>query len=214
MSKIKVKYCGLTTLDDVQSASEAQVDAIGLVFVEKSPRYIKPENAVDLSRAAKLSGIKVVALFADHPVSMVKRVIAAIEPDVLQFHGNESVEYCEQFKMAYWKAVPMLETCDYQTFINQYPNAQAFLLDAYGGNQTGGSGQSFNWFQFPQAISSKLILAGGIHIDNVVAAVAATGAQFIDTSSGIESKPGVKSKAKMLALMTKIKTINSSKNNK
>ncbi|VAW44264.1 Phosphoribosylanthranilate isomerase [hydrothermal vent metagenome] len=204
---LKVKYCGLKTLDDVESAAEAQVDAIGLVFVENSPRYISPEDAIDLAAAAKHSGLLVVALFANHQAASVACVIQTIEPDVLQFHGNETVEFCEQFEHRYWKAIPMLETQNYQAYMAQYPKAEAFLLDAFGGQQAGGSGRSFKWFQFPEKLLPKLILAGGIHAENVTAAIAATGAQFIDTSSGIESTPGVKSKTKMLALVARVRTI-------
>ncbi len=208
MNKIKVKYCGLKTLDDVESAAAAQVDAIGLVFVENSPRYISPEDAIDLAAAAKQADLLVVALFANHQAASVASVIQTIEPDVLQFHGNETAEFCEQFEHRYWKAIPMLETQNYRAYMAQYPKAEAFLLDAFGGQQSGGSGRSFEWFQFPEKLISKLILAGGIHAENVTAATAATGAQFIDTSSGIESAPGVKSKTKMMALVDQIKAIN------
>ncbi len=107
MNKIKVKYCGLKTLDDVESAAAAQVDAIGLVFVENSPRYISPEDAIDLAAAAKQADLLVVALFANHQAASVASVIQTIEPDVLQFHGNETAEFCEQFEHRYWKAIPI-----------------------------------------------------------------------------------------------------------
>jgi len=213
MNEISVKFCGLKTLDDVAAATEAQVDAIGLVFVKKSPRYISPEDAIELSIAAKQAGIVLVALFANNQTSTVEHVIQLIAPDVLQFHGNETAAFCEQFGRTYWKAVPMLEDLDYQTYMDRYPTAQAFLLDAFGGRHTGGSGRSFKWFQLPKNKTPKLILAGGIKAENVAAAIAATGAQFIDTSSGIESIPGVKSKTKMLALMAQIKAINLNQEN-
>ncbi len=205
MNKISVKFCGLKTLAEVDAAIAAQVDAIGLVFVEKSPRFITPEQALPLAASAKQSGVKVVALFADHPVEVVEQVIQVIEPDILQFHGAESGAFCEQFNRAYWKAVPMLAVSDYVSYMINYPKAEAFLLDAFGGKTTGGSGQAFKWFKLPDEWLSKLILAGGINADNVALALTATGAQFIDTSSGIESVPGVKSTTKMMALMAQIK---------
>ena len=213
MNKVKVKYCGLKTPEDIESAKQAQVDAVGFVFVEKSPRYIAPEKASELSITAKLAGIKVVALFADHEAEFVQHIIKEVKPDILQFHGSETAAFCEQFEQVYWKAIPMLEVTDYQSYMDQYPKAQAFLLDAFGKKQSGGSGQPFKWFQFSTEVKQKMILAGGIHSGNVVTAVAATGTQFIDTSSGIESVPGVKSKSKMLALMEKINAINLSQNN-
>jgi phosphoribosylanthranilate isomerase len=213
MNNIKVKYCGLTTLDDVVAAAEAKVDAIGLVFVKKSPRYINPDVAIEISKVAKQFGLSVVALFADHQIAEIEQIIRFIDPDILQFHGNETAEFCEQFNRKYWKAIPMLETNNIKSFLAQYQHAEAFLLDAYGGSQTGGSGESFKWFQFPEELISKLILAGGINADNVTSAISITGARFIDTSSGIEASPGVKSKAKMLALMERIEVINTNLNN-
>ena len=104
----------------------------------------------------------------------------------------------------------MLETEDYEAYMEQYKTAEAFILDAFGGHQTGGSGEVFTWFKFPAKYMTKLILAGGIHIGNVVNAITATGTQFIDTSSGIESETGVKSKTKMLDLMAKINAFSQS----
>ncbi len=210
MNKIKVKYCGLKRLEDVYAAIEAKVDAIGLVFVKKSPRYVSIETAKKLTKVAKDAGVSVVALFADQSKPEVEQVIQSIRPDVLQFHGNESAAYCEQFGQAYWKAIPMLVTEDYEVYMGKYLTAEAFILDSFGGCQTGGSGQVFNWFKFPERLVPKLILAGGIHIDNVINAISETGTQFIDTSSGIESEPGVKSKVKMLDLMVKIRVFSES----
>ena len=210
MNVVKVKYCGLKTTADIQNAIEAQVDAIGLVLVKKSPRFISLDDAKKLADMAKQGGLKVVALFADNSDDEVIKAIESFQPDVLQFHGTESVQFCEQFNTPYWKAIPMLATDDYVGYINKYPSAEAFLLDAFGGQQSGGSGQSFNWFEFPQNLKSRLILAGGINEDNVIEALKATGACYIDTSSGIETSLGIKSKKKMLALMNLIKAINKS----
>ena len=209
MNKIRVKYCGLKTLDDVKSAIEAQVDAIGLVFVEKSPRYISAEDAVELAAVARQAGVLVVALFANQQATVIQQVMQSIKPDVLQFHGDESAEFCQQFKHIYWKAIPMLTVDNYRLYMDQYPNAAAFLLDAFGGQQSGGSGDTFNWFQLPAEITAKLILAGGINVNNVAEAISKTGVRYIDTSSGIESAPGVKSKQKMLAMMAQIQAIES-----
>lgn len=213
MTKIKIKYCGLRTIEDVETAIEAQADSIGLVLVKKSPRCITPDEAMPLAKYAQSAGLVVVALFADNSADEVNHAIESFQPDVLQFHGSESAAFCEQFNWVYWKAVPMLAVEDYQVYMAQYPNATAFLLDAFGGQKTGGSGTSFHWFQFPELLKPKLILAGGIDVLNVADALMCTGAQYIDTSSGIESSPGVKSKTKMLALKKRVDAINSTNQN-
>jgi phosphoribosylanthranilate isomerase len=205
---IKIKYCGLMTPADVNQAIEAGVDAIGVVFVTKSPRYVEPEVAKRLISMAKEAGVLTVALFADQSSSEVIQIIDKCQPDILQFHGAESAEFCEQFNLKYWKAIPMLDMVDCLSYMDQFPTADAFLLDAYGTKQSGGSGKSFEWFKFPDACKEKMILAGGIDIENVELAISVTGAQYIDTSSGIEQARGVKSQIKMKALAKKIKHLN------
>ncbi len=204
---IKIKYCGLKTSDDVKHAAEAGVDAVGFVFVEKSKRYIEPEKAKQLIGQAKQKGLLTVALFANQNANTIKHIIELTLPEVLQFHGNETPAFCEQFSWPYWKAVPMLSAIDYKNYIAMYPSADYFLLDAFGEQQSGGSGESFQWFEFSDSLKSKLILAGGINEQNVEQAIKATGAEFIDTSSGIEDIPGVKSKQKMIQLAAKIKSL-------
>lgn len=204
---IKIKYCGLKTRDDVKAAHAANVTAVGFVFVEKSKRFIQPEHAKELMKLAQNYGLQTVALFADQDVKTVNHVIELTNPDILQFHGLESANYCQQFNKPYWKAVPMLSDIDYQEYIESHPDAVAFLLDAFGKQQLGGSGIQFEWFKFPESLKSQLILAGGINIHNIEQALDVTGAQYIDTSSGIEAAPGVKSKELMLLLAEKINSI-------
>ncbi len=213
MNNIKVKFCGLKTLEDVHAAAAATADAVGFVFVEKSVRYITVDAAKPLMAAARQADMLTVALFADHDADYVQHIIAESAPDILQFHGHESAEFCEQFELPYWKAVPMLACTDYLAYMAQHPKAKAYLLDAFGPNQPGGSGEVFNWFEFPAAYESRLILAGGLQAENVHVALTATGAQFVDVSSGIESSPGVKSKDKMMAFIKSIKTSKDNPNN-
>ena len=196
------------TAADVNQAIKVGVDAIGLVFVTKSPRYVEPEMAKTLISMAKEAGVLTVALFANQNSSEVVQIIAKCQPDILQFHGAETTAFCEQFKLKYWKAIPMLDVEDYVSYMHLFPSADAFLLDAFGTKQAGGSGKSFEWFKFPDAYKEKMILAGGIDIENVERAISATGTQYIDTSSGIEQARGVKSQFKMKALAQKIKRLN------
>jgi len=201
----RIKYCGLKTEQDVLAAAESQVWAVGFVFVKQSKRYIEPQHAVALTALAKSRGLLTVALFADQHVEEVRGIQQLIKPDVLQFHGRETVAYCEQFGQSYWKAIPMLETADWQRYAQRYASADAWLLDAFGKQQSGGSGRPFEWFVIPEQLRDKVILAGGIDAGNVAEAMAQTGSQFIDTSSGIESTPGVKSKEKMLAMAARVR---------
>ncbi|TDR22494.1 phosphoribosylanthranilate isomerase [Marinicella litoralis] len=209
----KIKYCGLTTEDDVKHAIEAGVDAVGFVFVPSSPRRVSVEVATNLISMAKASGLTTVALFANQDADKVNLTIGQTKADVLQFHGEESAEYCEQFMLPYWKAIPMLSNASYTEYMASHPNAAAYLLDAFDTQQSGGSGKSFNWFEFPIDLKQKMILAGGLNEQNIAAALAATGSQYVDTSSGIESSPGVKSKAKMLSFANTISAIDHNNKN-
>ncbi len=213
MQRVKVKFCGLRSLADVAAAAAVRADAVGFVFVSKSPRYVTVAEAKPLAAVAAAAGMQTVALFANQPADLVSEVVTALAPDVLQFHADEPAAFCEQFGLPYWKAIPMLATTDYAAYMRQHPAAAAYLLDAFGTGQSGGSGQVFEWFEFPQEHRSKLILAGGLQVENIDAAITATGAQFVDTSSGIESSPGVKSKAKMQAFMAAIAAGNCHDNN-
>ncbi len=213
MSNTRVKFCGLRTPSDVDAAIGCGVDAVGFVFVPQSPRYITIQDAIPLVQSAQQAGVTAVALFANQEASFIADVVNKIKPDVIQFHGDEEAEFCQQFNRPYWKAVPMLTVNDYSAYVNQHPSAAAYLLDAYGRKQSGGSGRSFEWFKIPEVLRDSMILAGGIHAENVRLALQITAAKYIDTSSGIEASPGVKSRSKMKALMDEVKSFDDEKNN-
>lgn len=202
--KIKIKFCGLKQAEHISLAKQLGVNAVGLVFVPKSPRFIRLEQAIKLSRVAR-HPMQLVALFANQDRDLIEQVIEQVKPDVLQFHGTETVAFCEQFAMPYWKAMPMLDlSSDWQSAALAYRNASAFLLDAFGQGQGGGSGNRFNWFKFPQNFPKQLILAGGISRQNLSQAIKQTTCNYIDLSSGIESHRGVKSPQLMRQFMETI----------
>ncbi|WP_179952031.1 phosphoribosylanthranilate isomerase [Marinicella rhabdoformis] len=194
---IKIKYCGLKQKEEVELASKLGIDAIGLVFVSKSPRYVTIEEGEKLSlhlrnfSASKKP--KVVALFVNPTAEYVAEVLARVKPDVLQFHGQETPEFCRQFNHTYWKAIAMLDNQPWVQSVNCYHDAEYCLLDSYQSGQLGGSGEAFDWFNFPVELRHRLILAGGLNIENINQAINQTQTQYLDVSSGIESSRGVKS---------------------
>ena len=196
MSRIYSKFCGITRSEDAQAAIDSGCDAIGLVLVPKSPRYVSLDAAKVLADSVR-GEVQIVALFANHGQEAVAEAIELIKPDILQFHGHETVSFCEQWRMPYWKAVPMQDSQEIDAYLQQYASAAAWLLDNYGTNKSGGSGETFEWFSFPEAYRDRLILAGGLTPENVSDAIRQTGALSVDVSSGIEAAPGIKSAAKM-----------------
>lgn len=194
---IKIKYCGLRHEAEIELACQLGIDAIGLVFVEKSPRHVSLERAEILSQHLKQSNAQhkplLVALFVNPDVAFVQQVIEQVQPDVLQFHGQETPEFCQQFNQKYWKAIAMLDGLPWQQQVREHHAAEYCLLDAYQTGQLGGSGDAFEWFEFPNNLKERLILAGGLNVDNIKNAMSQTQTQYLDVSSGIESSRGVKS---------------------
>ena len=205
---MKVKFCGIQAPRDVALAAALGCQAVGFVMVPGSRREVSLEQAQALTEHTRHFDLQSVILLADATADQTRQVITQCRPDILQFHGQESPAYCRQFNYPYWKAVPMLAVSDWRQYIASYEQAHGFVLDTYGGHQSGGSGQSFQWFRFPSDVRHQLILAGGLHANNVAEAVTVTGTEFIDVSSGIEATAGVKSHALMKQFMQAINTKN------
>jgi len=202
---MKVKYCGLQKCNDVTYAAKLGCDAVGFVMVPGSRREVTMQQAQILTEHTRQFDMVSVILLANATATRVSDVIRHCQPDIIQFHGQESPEFCQQFSYPYWKAVPMLTVNDWRQYIKPYEAAEHFVLDTYGGSHSGGSGQSFKWFKLPLEARNRLILAGGLNIQNVTRAVTETGAEFIDVSSGIEETAGVKSHTLMKQFMQTIK---------
>lgn len=198
---MQVKFCGLQNKLDVALAASLQCDAVGFVMVPDSRRAVGLELARELTQFTRQFDLTSVILVADADSYTVDQIVNQCQPDIIQFHGNESATFCQQFEVPYWKAVPMLTVQDWPRYIESYHLAQRFVLDTYGNGKSGGSGRSFSWFRFPPEYIPRLILAGGLTVDNLAEAVSVTGAEFIDVSSGIEKTPGVKSQTLMQQFM-------------
>lgn len=204
---MKVKFCGLRTAADVEQSARLACDAVGFVFVPESRRYVTIEQANPLVNLARQLGLVTVALVANSKAEQIEEIIRCCQPDVIQFHGAESVEFCTQFQYRYWKAIPMLNDIDWRAVVRTHKEAEMFLLDAYSDHKSGGSGTAFKWFRFPEPFNQKMILAGGLNTENLSQAIDETATQYIDISSGIEVEPGVKSHAKMQQIMQIITSI-------
>ncbi len=200
-----IKICGVRDGEVVDACLQANVDAIGLVFVPGSPRAIDVATAIELSRQIK-GRLRTVALFANSSVDCVSEVLERVRPDVLQFHGHEAAAYCAQWRWPHWKAVPMRDVVDPLAYMDDYPLAEAFIVDQYGRHHQGGSGRAFDWFAFPESHRARMILAGGLTPANVLLAMTRTGAEYVDVSSGVETAPGVKSVPLIEQFVTQVRS--------
>lgn len=197
----KVKICGITNPADAQVAVEAGADAIGFIFYEKSPRFVALRQAAEISRQIQ-PYIMRVGVFVNPQADMVLRAIGECGLTMLQFHGDESPEFCTQFGLMNMKAfrVHGPET------LEQIPKykTDAYLLDAYSSTTLGGTGEKFNWDLAIEAqkFGKPIFLAGGLTPANVADAIHKVHPFGVDVSSGVESAPGKKDHAKVKAFIT------------
>lgn len=205
-SRTRIKFCGLTRVEDVQFAQALGVDAVGCIFAPRSPRRIDLAQALQLraglSRAQRRP--QIVALVVDADASLLSALRNELRPDLIQFHGSESGEFCEGHGDAYLRAVPMRNMTHLDAWLADYPNASGFVFDSHAPGGSGGSGQIFDWNALPED-RSKVWLAGGLTADNVAHAVATVRPFAVDVSSGIESAPGIKCVEKMQAFVKEVR---------
>lgn len=195
MNRVRIKMCGMTRADDAAAAAALGVDAIGLIFAPQSPRRLLLQQARDIS-AAVPPMVARVALFMDQPADQVRAVVDALQPELLQFHGREADSWCRQFGRPWLKAIAMAG--DKACGLADYPHAAGLLLDGHAPGEAGGSGRSFDWSRVPVAARQPLILAGGLHAGNVAEAIRLARPYAVDVSSGVESAPGIKDRARMV----------------
>lgn len=203
---IRCKICGMTKEEDVLLAADLGVDAIGLIFFAGSKR------CVDITQAQRILAktppfVSVVGLFVNPTKAEVEQVLSQIPLHILQFHGDESPEFCQQFNRAYIKAVRVQSSKDIISAAQNHTHAQALLFDAAVAGEYGGTGQTFDWQLLPQQLSMPWILSGGLTPSNLKMALAQTGAQAVDVSSGVEISAGIKDHEKMRLFLDNLKNI-------
>ena len=213
MMRTRVKICGITRTDDVELAVDAGVDALGLVFYDKSPRFITNQQAIEISQAIP-SFVSCVALFKDADELQIEAVLNTVNIDLIQFHGSEPVEFCEKFSRPYIKALGMKgANCDVNYLIEKaekYHTAKALLLDSHAPGEAGGTGEIFDWSMLTSNASSNkvikqpIILAGGLTSGNVKSAIEIARPYAVDISSGVERSPGTKDKTKISDFMQQV----------
>jgi phosphoribosylanthranilate isomerase len=203
MTRTRVKICGITRAEDGVIAAKYGVDAIGLVFYEKSPRAVNIEQAQTIIQSLP-AFVTVVGLFVNAEVDMVNNILAKVPLDLLQFHGEESPEYCSNFNKPYMKALRMRPNIELKTLIDKYQTAKGILLDSYVQGVKGGTGSVFDWQQVPANLSKPIIVAGGLTADNVNAAIKALNPYAVDVSGGVESAKGIKDSGKIAEFMQAI----------
>ena len=195
-----VKICGLTRVDDAVAAARLGAHAVGVVLYPESPRFVSNESARLIVQALP-PFVTPVALMVNPSAQQVKTVIDQVRPALLQFHGDESPEFCGGFSLPYIKALRVRPETDLLQYGRDYAAAKGLLLDAFVEGARGGTGASFDWGLIPLEFPLPLILAGGLNPLNVTEAIRRVRPWAVDVSSGVEAGKGIKDVAKMAAFI-------------
>nr|WP_297458265.1 phosphoribosylanthranilate isomerase [uncultured Halomonas sp.] len=201
MNRTRIKICGLTREEDIDSAVAAGADALGFVLWPGSGR------ALDAGRLAQLAArvpafVTRVGLFVDQDPAFVRRCEAYL--DLIQYHGDESPATCAQASRPWIKALRMRDGLDLQAAANDYREARALLLDAYKPGVPGGTGETFDWSRIPANLAKPVILAGGLDPANVGGAIRSVRPFAVDVSGGVERAKGIKDPDKIRAFIQQV----------
>ncbi len=194
---VKVKICGISNLDDALASTDAGCDALGFVFYKKSPRYIAPEEAKDIIKGLPDRLIKI-GVFVNEREKEIRRIAGMCGLDMLQFHGDESPEFCRRFKdYKVIKAFKIKDKIDLKNMLKY--NSFAYLFDTFAEKKAGGTGKKFNWkiILHVGGLKRPIFLSGGLSAHNVRRAVECVRPDWVDVCSSVEKRPGKKDHKKV-----------------
>lgn len=210
MIRVRVKFCGITSIDDAEKAISVGADALGFVFFKESPRYIVPKDAEKIIKSTP-PFISSVGIFVNEDIGFIEECVEMCGLSTVQLHGDEDVKYCFNFKGLKLKGVKLIKAIRVKgkeslSSIEECP-ADAFLLDSYRSNVYGGTGKGFDRALAVVAneYCKRIIVAGGLNPDNVYEVIKETKPYGVDASSGIESSPGKKNMELMEEFMREVR---------
>jgi phosphoribosylanthranilate isomerase len=187
---MKVKICGTTSIEDALLAVEGGADAVGFIFYKKSPRAVS-QSSVKKIVAALPPFVETVGVFVNESADRINRIADSCKLSAVQLHGNESPAFCKTIRRKVIKAV-RVEGKDSFAGLASY-KVSAFLLDAFSGEQQGGTGETFDWRLASEGKKyGPVILAGGLDPSNVAHAIQKVKPYAVDVCSGVERSPGIK----------------------
>jgi len=204
VKRTRVKICGIREPDHARIAAEAGADAIGLVFYGPSPRFVSSEAAAAVA-AVLPPYVAAVGLFVDASESDVRKVLAHVPLDLLQFQGDEPPDFCASFGKPFVRAVRMEPGTDLLEYARRFSRAKALMLDAHSPGTPGGTGLTFDWSAIPAGLPMPVILSGGLTAANVGRAVREVRPWAVDVSSGVESSRGVKDPRRIVEFIRSVR---------
>ncbi|MBC3805882.1 phosphoribosylanthranilate isomerase [Undibacterium seohonense] len=221
-NKTRTKICGITRLEDLRAVVDAGADALGFVFYPPSPRSLTPEAAAPLI-AAMPPFVTSVGLFVNASLEELQAVIKLAPIQLLQFHGDESAQECHRLASAVnrpfiraFRVKPDTSAADLLECEIEYqaasPLFQGLLLDTFV-DSFGGSGKVFDWSLIPKELAPRVVLSGGLSVQNATDAVVGVRPFAVDISSGVELSKGVKDAAKVRAFVQAVRLADSMQDN-
>jgi phosphoribosylanthranilate isomerase len=201
--RTRIKICGIREALHGVVAADAGADAVGLVFYRESPRFVTPGTAANVV-AMLPPFVNAVGLFVDASEGKIRDTLKEVQLDCLQFHGDETPEFCASFGVPYIRAVPMKEGTSLLEWAGRFSSARALLVDAHVPGIPGGTGQTIDWSAIPRDLPTPLILSGGLDAENVGRAIRAVGPWAVDVSSGVEATRGTKDPRKIVEFIRSV----------
>lgn len=193
---MKVKICGIRRAEDIEIVNKYLPDFIGFIFVPASKRYVEPSVVVELKKNLD-PRIKTVGVFVNESIEKIREIKKVCSLDVIQLHGEETPQFCEELGGRIWKAIRVKDE-DCVEILDTYAEyTELLLLDTYVDGTHGGTGQAFDWdlIEFFSA-DYNIGLAGGITRENVLKAKKKVEPELIDVASGSETN-GIKDEEKI-----------------
>jgi phosphoribosylanthranilate isomerase len=203
---VRVKICGITNAADALAAVDAGANLLGFNFYEKRPRHIAEAEAAKI-RPRLPQKVEAVGIFVNAPTDGVAALCKSLRLDAAQLHGDEPPETVAELarKLTVWKAFRVDPDFHLQ-ILDEYSEAFAFLFDAAHTGQYGGTGHTTDWDMARRAaVGRRIILAGGLKVENVAAAVRTVSPYAVDVASGVESRPGKKDHGRMREFIQEVR---------
>lgn len=201
---MKVKICGITNLADSEVCVNNGADAVGFIFYKKSKRYINPERAKNIISSLPFFIMKI-GVFVNESIEEVNKIAEEIGLNGVQLHGDETHDYIEQIRYPVIKSFRVDDNFNYAQ-LKKFSNC-SFLLDSKDDKQFGGTGQNFNWDDIPVNLRNKVILAGGISLNNIEYIYKNIKPAAVDLSSSLEIEPGIKDHQKVINFLNLVKNL-------
>jgi len=208
MKRTRIKICGITNSRDAECAVASGVDALGFNLYEGSARYL------DIKKAAELVSqlppyVSSVGLLVNHTAREIEAILKEATFDLLQFHGDETNEFCKSFGVPFIKALRVKNVDDISAQVELFRDSKGILLDAFVDGEFGGTGKSFDWHSLPQIgkeSGKEIVLAGGLNADNVGEAILEVKPFAVDVSGGVEVRKGQKDEARIVSFIQAVRS--------